>query len=415
MRQWLKAGFVYRQVAYPTNEGTPQGGIASPVLTNMTLDGLEAALWEKLLTHIEQGFDSLGQTIRKYDGKFLTRPAKGSTKAFMEKIRTTIKRNRHLTAGQLIAVLNPKIRGWANYHRHAASKKTFTRLGQLIREAIWRWARRKHPNKLVKLMRCGFIVRPLARRTREMTKQLQADSYFGFAEEAMWGAVVGRVAKSVSFWHAASSSEIGDHTMEQIIPIEEIVELTSEAIFERYRDRIYRYILGMVHDPAEAEDLTQETFLRVHRKLKSLRDQNAVASWLYRIATHVCYDRFRQASYRDVPQPFDTAPDDEDSETQWSDPEAPHLEQITEQTEMSVCVQEYIAELSDNYRTAIILHDIHRLTNPEIARMLNISLGAVKIRLHRARQRLKTALKAGCDFNRDERDVLVCEPKLPDP
>ncbi|MFQ5615621.1 MAG: RNA polymerase sigma factor, partial [Anaerolineales bacterium] len=135
----------------------------------------------------------------------------------------------------------------------------------------------------------------------------------------------------------------------------------------------------------------------------------------YRIATHVCYDRFRQASYRNIPQPFDTAPDDGGNEAQWSDPDAPRLEQVIEQTEMTACVQEYIAELPDNYRTAIILHDIHRLTNPEIARMLNISLGAAKIRLHRARQRLKTALDAGCNFSRDERDVFVCEPKLPDP
>lgn len=203
--------------------------------------------------------------------------------------------------------------------------------------------------------------------------------------------------------------------MERIVHTEEIGELTSEAIFERYRDRIYRYILGMVHDPAEAEDLTQETFLRVHRKLKSLRDQKALVSWLYRIATHICYDRFRQASYRDVPLPFDTAPDDEGSEAQWSDPDAPRLEQMIEQTEMTTCVQEYIAELPDNYRAAIILHDIHRLTNPEIARMLSISFGAVKIHLHRARQQLKTALEAGCNFNCDERDVFVCEPKLPNP
>lgn len=203
--------------------------------------------------------------------------------------------------------------------------------------------------------------------------------------------------------------------MGQIISIEEIVELTSEAIFEQYQDRIYRYILGMVHNTTEAEDLTQETFLRVHRKLKSLRDQNAVLSWLYRIATHVCYDRFRQASYRDIPQPLDTAPDDEGHEAQWNDLDTPRLEQVIEQSEMTDCVQAYIAELSDNYRTAIILHDVHRLTNSEIARMMNISLGAVKIRLHRARQRLRTALEAGCDFTCDERGVFVCEPKPPDP
>jgi len=201
--------------------------------------------------------------------------------------------------------------------------------------------------------------------------------------------------------------------MEENIPTDEIVELTSEVIFERYQDRIYRYILSMARNPSEAEDLTQETFLRAHLKLTSLRNQNAVLSWLYRIATHVCYDRFRQASYRDISQQLDNVPDDESKEKQWSDPDAPHLEEVVEQTEMSACVQEYIANLSDNYRTAIILHDIHRLTNPEIAQMLNISLDAVKIRLHRARKKLKEALDIGCDFNRDERDVFVCEPKHP--
>src|ERR1035441_4426262 len=63
------------------------------------------------------------------------------------------------------------------------------------------------------------------------------------------------------------------------------------ALFSAYRDRIYRYIRGMVHDPSEAEDLTQDTFLRAYRHRESLRDPNAVRGWLYRIATHVCLDQ----------------------------------------------------------------------------------------------------------------------------
>jgi RNA polymerase sigma factor (sigma-70 family) len=66
------------------------------------------------------------------------------------------------------------------------------------------------------------------------------------------------------------------------------------ALFSAHRDRIYRYIRGMVHDPSEAEDLTQDTFLRAYRHRESLRDPNAVRGWLYRIATHVCLDRLRQ-------------------------------------------------------------------------------------------------------------------------
>jgi RNA polymerase sigma-70 factor (ECF subfamily) len=201
--------------------------------------------------------------------------------------------------------------------------------------------------------------------------------------------------------------------MGQVTLAEELAGLTSEAIFEQYRDKIYRYILSMVRDPAEAEDLTQETFLRAHLKLESLQDRAALTVWLYRIATHVCYDRFRQSSYRRAPQPLDAALDDGQAEAQWADVDAPRLDQVIEQNEMSACVQEFIEQLPDSYRVVILLHDLHGLTNPEIAQMLGHSLGAVKIRLHRARRQLKAALTAACDFSHDERGVFVCERKPP--
>jgi len=69
--------------------------------------------------------------------------------------------------------------------------------------------------------------------------------------------------------------------------------VSSADLFAAYQGRIRRYILSMVRDPVEADDLTQDVFLQAHRKLGSLRDPDAVISWLYRIATHVCYDRFR--------------------------------------------------------------------------------------------------------------------------
>jgi len=175
-------------------------------------------------------------------------------------------------------------------------------------------------------------------------------------------------------------------------------------LFEQYRGRIQRYIRGMVRDQAEAEDLTQETFLRAHRQLGSLRDPAAVSSWLYRIATHVCYDRFRQRSNH---PPGDPPGEDARSD----EPVAPRLDKLLEQAEMSACVQQFIGGLPDAYRRVLLLHDLHGLTAREIARLCGSSIEAVKIRLHRGRRRLEASLAGGCDFSRDERDVLVCQRK----
>jgi RNA-directed DNA polymerase len=206
LNKWLKAGYMDKSVLYPTEDGTPQGGTISPVLANMTLDGLERILRKKYpksgpkalkgmnkqvnlvrycddfiitgisqeiletevkplvtdflrerglelseektkITHIEDGFDFLGQHVRKYNGKFLTRPSKKNVKAFLADIRKVIKGNKQATAYGLIATLNPKIRGWANFHRHAAAKQTFAHVDTAIFNALWRWARRRHPTK----------------------------------------------------------------------------------------------------------------------------------------------------------------------------------------------------------------------------------------------------------------------------
>jgi RNA polymerase sigma-70 factor (ECF subfamily) len=178
------------------------------------------------------------------------------------------------------------------------------------------------------------------------------------------------------------------------------------GFFEKNYDRIYRYIRGMVRDSNEAEDLTQEAFLRAHRERETLKDEGAMLSWLYRIATHVSLDRLRQRTSRATRESkVDLADLDP------SDRAEPSLEQGLEQGQMSACVQRFIVDIPDAYRSVILLHDTHGLTDPEIAAVLDISLPTVKIRLHRARLRLKTALEGGCEFSCDSRGVLVCEPK----
>ena len=201
LRKWLKAGFVYQNELFPTDAGTPQGGIISPVLANMTLDGLEAMLAEKFpkakrrglkmnmvryaddfiitghskewlehevkpavveflaerglvlspektkITHIKDGFDFLGWNIRKYNGKLLMKPSKANVKAHLDKIREIIKANKTAKQANLIRLLNPVLRGWANYHSHVVAKETFARVDARVWSMLWRWAVRRHPNK----------------------------------------------------------------------------------------------------------------------------------------------------------------------------------------------------------------------------------------------------------------------------
>ncbi len=142
-------------------------------------------------------------------------------------------------------------------------------------------------------------------------------------------------------------------------PHQKLSESISGHAFEEYPDAIYRYTLRLVHHAEEAEDLTQETFLRVHRHFSALQEPTAIKAWLYRIATNVCYDRFRQASFKS--QKLEITSELNILEEQLEDLDSPGLEQVIDQAEMSDCVQKYIERLSDDHRMIILLHDLHRI------------------------------------------------------
>ncbi len=215
--KWLKAGYMEQHVLYATEAGTPQGGIISPVLANLALDGLERAVRQHhppttrrgqqakinvvryaddfvitgaseallrdeikplveqfmsergltlspektSLTHIKDGFDFLGQHIRKYQNgkqtKLLITPSKKNVHALYQRVRTIVKGNKQITAGELIQKLNPVIRGWAMYHRHVVSKRTFNTVDHVVFEIIWRWAKRRHPSKATGWLRKRYF------------------------------------------------------------------------------------------------------------------------------------------------------------------------------------------------------------------------------------------------------------------
>src|SRR6185295_17489039 len=109
--------------------------------------GLQLSPEKTCVTHIEQGFDFLGQNLRKYGGKLLIQPSKKNTHRFLDKVRQLIRQSRGISQTDLIRQLNPVIRGWANYHRHVVAKRTFKKVEWDLWHSLWRWAKRRHSGK----------------------------------------------------------------------------------------------------------------------------------------------------------------------------------------------------------------------------------------------------------------------------
>lgn len=215
LRQWLKAGYVENTTLFDTDTGTPQGGIISPVLANMALDGLQQLINERFrvrrmrygvvvwrsngrrptkvnliryaddfvitgisrelledevkpvvrdflaergltlseektaITHVEDGFDFLGYHLRKRDAKLLITPSKKSVQRLLRNVRGIVKSGsgKGASGRMLIQRVNPILRGWANYYRHAVSSRTFARVDHDVWDCLWRWAKRRHPHK----------------------------------------------------------------------------------------------------------------------------------------------------------------------------------------------------------------------------------------------------------------------------
>lgn len=209
LKQFLKAGFVFKDELFPTEDGTPQGGVISPILANMALEGIEKVLSDRfhvnrlgkvdlrfknahkvnfvryaddfiitaatkeiaeevkviigdflktrglelseektLITHIDDGFDMLGWTFRKFKGKLIVKPSKKSIKSFVASLSETIlKRGKAWKQEILIEKLNQQIRGWTNYHQSVCASESFTHIDFVLYNLLWRWAKRRHPHK----------------------------------------------------------------------------------------------------------------------------------------------------------------------------------------------------------------------------------------------------------------------------
>ena len=178
--------------------------------------------------------------------------------------------------------------------------------------------------------------------------------------------------------------------------------MDSYDIYEQYYQRVKRFILSSVRDEWVADDLTQETFIRVQKNLETVQDPSKIASWIFRIAYNLCQDYFRR-------QKRILSNECEFNETTGGLQEAIAQKKL-EQCEMNGCIQKVVGILPEPLRIVITLFDMAELSHREIAEILETTVDNVKVRLHRARKKLKVLLEERCAFEVDERNVLICAP-----
>ncbi len=190
-------------------------------------------------------------------------------------------------------------------------------------------------------------------------------------------------------------------------------KISFRKVHEDFRDRILRYLTRMVGEN-DAEDLTQEVFAKVSQALKAFRGESQLSTWVYQIATNAALDRLRRSSPRrenGQGLPVEAIAESEADKDTWTGEEKASTEQRLIRQEMNGCIREIIATLPENYRTVIVLSEMEGLRDGEVADILGLSLQAAKVRLHRARARLKKELSTACVFYRDDRNELACDRK----
>ncbi len=187
--------------------------------------------------------------------------------------------------------------------------------------------------------------------------------------------------------------------------------LTIEKLHRDHGDRIRRYLARLV-GANDAEDLAQDVFEKAQRAIVTFRGDSRVLTWLYRVATNVAIDRLRSAARRTDLERDDSAANtlDPDVASEAAGERSPDGD--LDRRRMRECILRVVEQLPASQRAAILLGELRGLSDREMADALGISLGAAKIRLHRARRLLKTALEQACTFERDEQNEFACAPKV---
>ena len=195
------------------------------------------------------------------------------------------------------------------------------------------------------------------------------------------------------------------------------VEIRFQQVYDEYQGKICRYLTRMVGEN-EAEDLTQEVFVKIGQALETFRGESSLSTWIYQIATNAALDRLRRSSNNrpsgEKLLPVEAITETKEDENIWTGEVTASTEQRVIRQEMNGCIREIIQTLPETYRSVIVLSELEGLTDSEIADILGLTIPATKIRLHRARVKLRKELTTACIFYRDDRQEFACDRKTPD-
>ncbi|KGK42624.1 RNA polymerase subunit sigma24 [Nitrincola sp. A-D6] len=166
---------------------------------------------------------------------------------------------------------------------------------------------------------------------------------------------------------------------------------------------IQHFIEQSIGNQTVAEDLLQETLIRINRGLSSFAGRSTVKTWAFSIARHIVADYLRHPdqtknmiTLNELEEPLDTESD---------------IDERLVESEMNECIRNFIDTLPEPYRVALILRDLEDFTTRQIAEVCNCSVTTAKVRIHRARAKLRTVLIGQCDFYHDNQNVFRCDPK----
>ncbi len=186
--------------------------------------------------------------------------------------------------------------------------------------------------------------------------------------------------------------------------------LTVERLHAEYGERIRRYLERLV-GPTDADDLAQDVFERAQRAIGTFRGDSRVLTWLYRVATNVAIDRLRTGARRVDLERTDDDTDPIESALSADTTHGGSVEGELDRAYMRKCILGVVDRLPTTQRAAILLGELRGFSDRELADALGVSLGAAKIRLHRARRALKAALERACHLERDEQNEFACAPR----
>jgi RNA polymerase sigma-70 factor, ECF subfamily len=186
--------------------------------------------------------------------------------------------------------------------------------------------------------------------------------------------------------------------------------LEFQDVYTEFHEKVKRYLERIV-GKNDAEDLAQEVFLKINRGLAEFQGKSSLSTWVYRIATNAALDRMKSRAFREGKETVPLAETGCEPENPCVEAGTLSAEREAIRNEMNECIQEFVDRLPTDYRVVIRLSEMKDLKNQQIADVLGISLDAVKIRLHRARARLKAEFEAGCNFYQDEHGNVACDRK----